>query len=145
MDFASAVGIAAHAYGARRDSSGRLLLAEAVNVAQALGSGATEAALNSAVLYGVPQNTIWTVDDLARMGVDSVVCEVVDLLKHERGETYMDFVRRVCAAPGLSGETARLVMVADLRIGIARTDSDALRERYESSLPLVRSALATVS
>ena len=145
MEFATAVGIAAHAYGARRDSLGRLLLAEAVNVAQALGSGATEAALNSAVLYGVPQNTIWTVDDLARMGVDSVVCEVVDLLKHERGETYMDFVRRVCAAPGLSGETARLVMVADLRIGIARTDSDALRERYESSLPLVRSALATAS
>jgi (p)ppGpp synthase/HD superfamily hydrolase len=145
VEFATAVGIAAHAYAARRDSSGRLLLAEAVNVAQALGSGATEAALISAVLYGVPQNTTWTVDDLARMGVDSVVCEVVDLLKHRRGESYMDFVRRVCAAPGLSGETARLVMVADLRIGIARTDSDALRERYESSLPLVRSALATAS
>lgn len=145
MDFASAVGIAAHAYGARRDSSGRLLLAEAVNVAQALGSLATEAALNSAVLYGVPQNTIWTVDDLARMGVDSMVCEVVDLLKHRRDESYIDFVRRVCAAPGLSGETARLVMVADLRIGIARTDSDALRERYEASLPLVRSALAAAS
>jgi hypothetical protein len=145
VDFASAVGIAAHAYGARRDSSGRLLLAEAVNVAQALGSGATEAALTSAVLYGVPQNTIWAVDDLARMGVDSMVCEVVDLLKHRRGESYMDFVRRVCAAPGLSGETARLVMVADLRISIARTDSDALRERYESSLPLVRRALATAS
>lgn len=48
MEFASAVGIAGHAYGARRDSSGRLFLAEAVNVAQALGSGATEAALNSA-------------------------------------------------------------------------------------------------
>jgi hypothetical protein len=145
VEFATAVGIAAHAYRARRDASGRLLLAEAVNVAQALGSGGTEAALASAVLYGVPQNTIWTVDDLARMGVDSVVCEVVDLLKHRHGETYMDFVRRVCAAPGLSGETARLVMVADLRIGIARTDSDALRERYESSLPLVRSALATAS
>jgi hypothetical protein len=41
-----------------------------------------EAALNSAVLYWVPLNTVWTVDDLARMGVDSAVCEVVDLLKH---------------------------------------------------------------
>ena len=145
MDFASAVGITAHAYGARRDASGRLLLAQAVDVAQALGSGATDAALISAVLYGIPQNTAWTVDDLARMGVDAVVCEVVDLLKHKRGETYMDFVRRICAAPGHSGETARVVMVADLRIGIARTDSDALRERYETSLPLVRSALATAS
>ena len=34
-------------------------------------------------------------------------------------------------------------MVADLRLGIAQTDSDALRERYESSLPLLQGALAT--
>jgi hypothetical protein len=72
--------------------------------------------------------------------------EIADGLNVDaRSHPSMNFVRGVCAAPGHSGERARLVMVADLRIGIARTDSDALRERYESSLPLVRSALATAS
>jgi hypothetical protein len=145
VDFAYAVAIAARAYGARRDSSGRLFLAQAIDIAQALGPDATETALNAAVLYGVPQNTQWTSEDLGGMGTDPLVCEIVELLKHKSGETYMDFVRRICVAPGHAGETARTVMVADLRVGIARTDSDALRERYESSLPLVQNALAPVT
>jgi hypothetical protein len=34
------------------------------------------------------------------------------------------------------------VMVADLTVSADRADSDALRERYEQSLPLIRTALA---
>ena len=48
-------------------------------------------------------------------------------------ETYMDYVRRICDAPGVAGDTARLVMVADLTVSADRADSDALRERYEQA------------
>jgi hypothetical protein len=57
----------------------------------------------------------------------------------------MDYIGRICAAPGVAGDTARLVKVADLTVNVERTDSDLLRERYERSLPLVQGALATVS
>jgi len=143
VDFAHAVGIAARIYGAARDESDGLFLAHAVDVAQALGSGATPTALNTAVLHSIPEDTDWTVAHLADLGVDAVVCEAVDLLTRRSGESYMSCVRRVCDARGASGETARLVMVADLEVSVAGTDSDALRERYESSLPLVQSAVAT--
>jgi (p)ppGpp synthase/HD superfamily hydrolase len=143
MDFAHAVGIAARIYGATRDSSGDLYLAHAVGVAQALDSKATPTAMNTAVLHGIPEDTDWTVEHLADLGVDAVVCEAVDLLTRRSGEPYMTYVRRVCDAPGAAGETARLVLVADLDVSASRTDSDALRERYESSLQLVQSAVAT--
>jgi (p)ppGpp synthase/HD superfamily hydrolase len=143
LDFAQAVGIAARVYGATRDASDGLFLAHAVDVAQALGPAATPAAMNTAVLHGIPEDTAWTVEHLAESGVDAVVCEAVDLLTRRSGEASMSYVRRVCDAPGAAGETARLVLVADLKVSVARTDSDALRERYESSLPLVQRAVAT--
>ena len=53
----------------------------------------------------------------------------------------MGHIDRIRAEPGLAGDTARVVKVADLKVNFARADSDALRERYERSLPLVQSAL----
>ena len=143
MDFAHAVGIAARVYGGTRDASDNLFLAHAMDVARALGATASPIALNTAVLHGIPEDTEWTVEHLSELGVDAVVCDAVDLLTRRGGEAYTSYVRRVCDAPGVVGETARLVMVADLKVSVAQTDSDALRERYESSLPLVQSALAT--
>jgi hypothetical protein len=55
----------------------------------------------------------------------------------------MDYIKRICDAPGVAGETARLIKVADLKVSVDQADSDALRERYEQSLPLVQSALGT--
>lgn len=99
--------------------------------------------MNAAILHDILEDTDWTIEDLARRGVDSVVCEVVDVLTRQSGETYMDYIRRICDAPGVAGETARLVKVADLTVSFDRANSDALRERYEQSLPLVQGALAT--
>jgi hypothetical protein len=101
--------------------------------------------LNAAILHDVLEDTEWSIDDLARRGVDSVVCEVVDLLTRQTGETYIDYIRRICGAPGVAGETARLVKVADLTVSFDKADSDTLRERYEQSLPLLQGALAPVS
>ena len=99
--------------------------------------------MSAAVLHDMLEDTEWTIDDLSRSGVDQFECEVIDVLTRRSGETYTDYVRRVCDARGVVGDTARLVMVADLTVSADRADSDALRERYEQSLPLVRSALAS--
>ena len=53
--FADVVAIAARAYGESRDRSGGLLLAHGVQVAQALGPGATPTAMNAALLHDVPE------------------------------------------------------------------------------------------
>ena len=143
MDFADAVAIAARALGASRDTSGSMFLAHGINVAQALGPSATPPAMNAAVLYDVPKNTLWTMDDLAAWGVDPLVCQALEILTRRSGEPYMDHIRRICDAPGLAGDTARIVKVADLTVSVDGADSDALRARYEQSLPLIRTALAT--
>jgi hypothetical protein len=142
VEFADAVVFAARVYGASRNRSGGLFLAHGMNVAEALGRAATSSAMSAAVLHDVLEDTDWTIDDLARSGVGSLECEVIDVLTRRSGETYMDYVRRICDAPGVAGDTARLVMVADLTVSADRADSDALRERYEQSLPMVRRALA---
>ena len=143
MEFADAVVFAARVYGASRDRSGGLFLAHGINVAQALGRAATPRAMSAAVLHDMLEDTEWTIDDLAQSGVDPFECEVIAVLTRRSGETYTDYVRRICDAPGVAGDTARLVMVADLTVSADKADSDALRERYEQSLPLVRSALAS--
>ena len=103
MDFAQAVAIAARVYGATRDASDGLLLAHAVDVAQALGPGAMPTAMNTAVLHGIPEDTTWTVEHLSELGVDAVVCDAVELLTRRGGEAYMTYVKRVCDAPGAAG------------------------------------------
>jgi len=120
-----------------------MFLAHGINVAQALGRDATPPAMNAAVLHEVPESTLWAIDDLASWGVDPLVCQVLEVLTRRSGEPYMDHIRRICEAPGLAGDTARLVKVAALTVSADRADSDALRERFEQSLPLVRTALAT--
>jgi len=99
--------------------------------------------MNAAILHDVLEDTDWTIEDLAGSGVDSAVCEVVDVLTRRSGETYMEYVGRICGARGVAGDTARLVKLADLTVSVDRADSDVLRERYEQSRPLVQSALAT--
>jgi hypothetical protein len=101
--------------------------------------------MNAAVLHDVVEDTEWTIADLRMSGVDPAVCEAVEILTRRSGETYMDYVRRICDAPGLAGETARLVKVADLTVDFARADSDALRERYERSIPLIQRSLVRAS
>ena len=143
MDFSDAVAVAARIYAGSRDSAGSLYLAHGVSVAQELGPAASPTAMNAAVLHGIPEDTEWTIHHLVGLGVDAVVIEAVDMLTRRGGESYMGYVRRVCDAPGLVGETARQVLAADLVVSTRSAQSDALRQRYEQSLPLVQSALAT--
>ena len=90
-----------------------------------------------------PENGTMGEPSHCEVGVDPVVYEAVNVLTRRSGETYMDYIRRICGVPGVAGEIARLVKVADLTVSVDRAGSDTLRQRYEQSLPLVQGALAT--
>jgi len=122
-----------------------MFLTHGMNVADALGRDATSTAMSAAVLHEIPESTYWTIEDLASWGVNPLVCEVLSLLTPRGGEPYMDYIRRICEAPGLAGDTARQVKVADLRVSVDRENSDMLRARYEQSLPLIQTALVAAT
>src|SRR5262245_49662012 len=104
-----------------------MFLTHGMNVADALGRDATSTAMSAAVLHEIRESADGTIEDLASWGVDPLVCEVLHLLTPRGGEPYMDYIRRICEAPGLAGETARHVKVADLKVSVDRESSDALR------------------
>ncbi len=140
--FVRAVHVAALAFGdRRRDGSNELYLKHVLDVAQALGPEATEIELSTAVLHDVLEDTDWTTDDLAESGVEAVVQKAVETLTRRPEEEDESFVARICATPGEVGVIAQLVKLADLSVNLANADSDEERERFEQSLPTVRSAV----
>jgi (p)ppGpp synthase/HD superfamily hydrolase len=141
-EFVQAVAAAARAFEhRRRDTSHELFLTHALDVAQALGPDATLTELSTAVLHDVLEDTDWTTDDLAGSGVEVTVLEAVQTLTRRPAEEDEEFVARICATPGLVGITAQRVKLADLTVNLANADSDEERERFERSLPIVRSAI----
>ncbi len=140
--FVHAVSLAARAFEHhRREQTRELYLTHALDVAQALGQGATLSELSTAVLHDVLEDTDWTMNDLAGSGVAATVLDAVGTLTRRPDEEDEDFVARICATPGDVGVIAQRVKLADLTVNIATADSDEERERYERSVPLVRTTV----
>jgi (p)ppGpp synthase/HD superfamily hydrolase len=140
--FAHSVYVAALAFEDHRRADTRALyLTHALDVAQALGPDATVPELSTAVLHDVLEDTDWTMEDLAEMGVEPMVREAVETLTRRPDEEHDDFVARICATSGVVGLTAQRVKLADLSVNLANADSDEERERLERTIPIVRSAL----
>jgi (p)ppGpp synthase/HD superfamily hydrolase len=140
--FVDAVSLAARAFKHdRREQTGELYLAHALDVARALGPDATVPELSTALLHDLLEDTDWTFDDLADAGVEATVLDAVGTLTRLSEEQDEEFIARVCAAPGDVGVIARRVKLADLTANIATATSDEERERFERSLPIVRAAL----
>ena len=149
MEWHDAVAIAARAHGAQRDRSGILELAHAVEVASALGEGASTDELAAAVLHDVIEDTDWTAEDLARAGVPPVVIEAVvhvSRIEEPEKETYRAFIARTAAADGEAGRIARRVKLADVLTNMERIRSlpegDGMRrQRYVPALETIRGAM----
>jgi (p)ppGpp synthase/HD superfamily hydrolase len=140
--FVHAVYVAALAFeSGRRDRTRELYLTHALDVAQALGPDATVPELSTAVLHDVLEDTDWTMDDLAEAGVDGTLLDAVETLTRRPEEEHEEFVARICQTSGEVGLTAQRVKLADLTVNLANADSDEERERWERSIPIVRSAL----
>ena len=149
MEWHDAVAIAARAHGAQRDRSGILELAHAVEVASALGEGASADELAAAVLHDVLEDTDWTAEDLARAGVPPVVIEAVEhvsRIEEPEKETYRAFIARTAAADGEAGRIARRVKLADVLTNMERIRSlpegeGMRRQRYLPALETIRGAM----
>jgi (p)ppGpp synthase/HD superfamily hydrolase len=140
--FVHAVYVASLAFeDHRRDDTHELYLTHALDVAQAVGPDATAPELSTAVLHDVLEDTDWTMEDLAELGVEPTVREAVETLTRRPDEEHEDFVARVCATRGAVGLTAQRVKLADLTVNLANADSGEERKRLERSIPIVRSAL----
>jgi (p)ppGpp synthase/HD superfamily hydrolase len=149
MEWHEAVAVAARAHGRQRDRSGILELAHAVEVASALGEGATEDELAAALLHDVLEDTDWTAEDLADAGVPPVVVEAVEhvtRIEEPQKETYRAFIDRTASADGLAGTIARRVKLADLMTNMERIRSlpegeGMRRKRYVPALETIRGAM----
>lgn len=140
--FVHAVHLCALAFDdRRREGSHELYVTHALDVAQALGPGATKTELQTAVLHDVLEDSDWTRTDLADSGVDAIVLEAVDILTRRPHEGDEEFIARICATPGEVGVIARHVKLADLSVNLANAQSEEERERFATSIPIVRGAI----
>lgn len=92
-----------------------------------------------ALLHDVVEDTDYTFNDLIAMGFDGAIIEAIELMTHEEGVPYMDYVEKIKSNP-----IAREVKLADLRHNSdlsrldAPTEKDKMRvEKYRKAIVLL--------
>ena len=111
IDMARALAIQAHE-GQFRSFSGEPYIRHPQRVAEQLTENTD---IQAAWLHDVLEDTDTTAQDLLVAGVsDFVVCIVIALTRLPR-ETYAQFIDRILLTPGLVGEAAVRVKIADVR------------------------------
>ena len=77
-----------------------------------------------ALLHDVIEDTEYTLEDLRKMGFGDSVLAAIDLMTHEDGGPYMDYVEKIKTDP-----IARTVKLADLRHNSDMTRLDVVTPR----------------
>lgn len=92
-----------------------------------------------ALLHDVIEDTDYTFNDLIAMGFDGAIIDAIELMTHEEGVPYMDYVEKIKSNP-----IAREVKLADLRHNSdlsrldAPTEKDIMRvEKYRKAIVLL--------
>lgn len=92
-----------------------------------------------ALLHDVIEDTEYTFNDLIAMGFDGAIIDAIELMTHEEGVPYMDYVEKIKSNP-----IAREVKLADLRHNSdlsrldAPTEKDKMRvEKYRKAIVLL--------
>lgn len=94
----------------------------------------------AALLHDVVEDTEYTLDDLASMGVSERVIRALSLLTKQSNEAYMDYISRLLSAT--NNEDALVVKVADLLvnsseknlINLSQERQEKLRKKYSEAL-----------
>ena len=90
-----------------------------------------------ALLHDVIEDTEYTLEDLRKMGFGDSVLAAIDLMTHEDGVPYMDYVEKIKTDP-----IARTVKLADLRHNSDMTRLDVVtsrdQERAEKYLTAIK-------
>lgn len=90
-----------------------------------------------ALLHDVIEDTDYTLDDLRKMGFDDSVLAAINLMTHEDGVPYMDYVEQIKTNP-----IAKTVKLADLRHNSDMTRLEVVtprdKERAEKYLAAIK-------
>ena len=99
----------------------------------------TEETTVVALLHDVIEDTDYTLEDLKKMGFSDAVIYAIELMTHDDGSEYMDYVRRI-----KSNSIAKAVKLADLRHNsdlsrLDKVDASALkhREKYLKAMEIL--------
>lgn len=93
---AIAIDIARTAHAGQVDKQGRDYFTHHLEPIAKLAEPLGEHAVMVAYLHDLIEDTDWTLDDLAQRGCPAEVVEAVDVVTRRPGETYTEFIQRVC-------------------------------------------------
>lgn len=133
----TAMRIACTAHQGQADKAGYPYIHHPLHVAEQMTD---EYSCAAALLHDVVEDTIWTLEQLARAGIPAPVLEALSLLTHDEETTYLDYVRRLRGNP-----IARAVKLADLRHNSDTSRLDEVTERDLSRLKRYRKAMALLT
>ena len=120
------IRIAVNAHDGQKDMVGNPAILHVLSVGL---MGKTDAEKKAGLLHDVVEDTSISISDLREKGVEEGVLEAVDLLTHQDGVSYEDYVKKIA----LSGnETAIRVKLNDLHHNLWRAE-DALNTLDTSS------------
>ena len=95
-----AIEIAFEAHEGQTRIGGEAFVNHPMRVAVALSNrGYSSWVLQAAWLHDVVEDTPWTLDDLRREGFGARTVDLVDALTRREGETYFQYIDRVCLGP----------------------------------------------
>jgi len=92
-----------------------------------------------ALLHDVIEDTDYTFNDLIAMGFDGAIIDAIELMTHEEGVPYMDYVEKIKSNPiAREVKLADLIHNSDLSRLDAPTEKDKMRvEKYRKAIVLL--------
>ena len=79
--------------------------------------GSNDAEIKTGFLHDVVEDSDQTIDDLRRKGVDEEVLAALELLTHDKGTDYFEYVRRIAGSGNLTAIHAK---INDLKHNLCR-------------------------
>ena len=104
-----AIEIAGIAFSGKNDKGGVPYVLHCLHVMHQVRHLGDDAMI-AAVLHDLIEDTDWTADQLISEGFNPRAVEVITLVTHYDGESYMDYITRLSISP-----VARAIKMADLR------------------------------
>ncbi len=86
-----------------------------------------------AALHDVIEDTMFSKEILLEKGVDKEIIKIVEILSRKKGESYRDFIMRVCL-----NHDAIKVKTEDIKHNLSDLKGGSLRDKYELSLTLLK-------
>lgn len=114
MTIEETLQIALDAHKGQKDLDGKAVILHPVAVGL---MGSNDAEIKTGFLHDVVEDSDLTIDDLRQKGVDEEVLAALELLTHDKGTDYFEYVRRIAGSGNL---TAIHTKINDLKHNLSR-------------------------